>query len=256
MGVEQYIVSIKVGSRLFAPAIGPSLVTLALLVLLVSLGRWQLRRADEKQALIDRFVAGADTTLRVDARTTPLPRYQHLEARGRYDSGAQVLIDNMVGVDGRAGYYVITPLALNGGGWLLVNRGWVPVGASRSQLPDVGVGGGERLVRGRADHLPSPGIRMGNPAQLVPPFPIVANFPQSADFRGLLQARPLAAAAEVVLLDRGEPDGYVRLWSAPGVPPMRHLAYAVQWFALAATLLVIFVVVNLRPVAKLRNAPS
>ena len=53
-------------------------------------------------------------------------------------------------------------------------------------------------------------------------------------------------AADLVLLDPGEPDGYVRNWSAPGFPPMRHIGYAVQWFALALTLLVIYVVTNLR----------
>jgi surfeit locus 1 family protein len=53
----------------------------------------------------------------------------------------------------------------------------------------------------------------------------------------------------LVLLDPGEPDGYVRNWSAPGFPPMRHLGYAVQWFALALTLAVIYVVTNLRRAA-------
>ena len=41
-------------------------------------------------------------------------------------------------------------------------------------------------------------------------------------------------------------DGYVRAWSAPGFPPMRHVGYAVQWFGLAAALLVIYIVTNFR----------
>ncbi len=45
---------------------------------------------------------------------------------------------------------------------------------------------------------------------------------------------------------RTEPDGYVRTWSPPGFPPMRHIGYAVQWFALALALLVIYLVTNLR----------
>jgi cytochrome oxidase assembly protein ShyY1 len=39
-----------------------------------------------------------------------------------------------------------------------------------------------------------------------------------------------------VLLDPGEPDGYLRQWQPPGFPPVRHIAYAVQWFSLAAAL--------------------
>jgi surfeit locus 1 family protein len=50
----------------------------------------------------------------------------------------------------------------------------------------------------------------------------------------------------LVLLDAGDPDGYLRQWHAPGFPPMRHVAYAVQWFGLALTLAVIYVVTNLR----------
>jgi surfeit locus 1 family protein len=50
----------------------------------------------------------------------------------------------------------------------------------------------------------------------------------------------------LVLLDPGEPDGYVRDWSPPGFPPIRHIGYAVQWFALALTLFILWVVTNLR----------
>jgi len=49
-----------------------------------------------------------------------------------------------------------------------------------------------------------------------------------------------------VLLDPGEPDGYLRQWQPPGFPPIRHIAYAVQWFSLAAALIVIYIVTNLR----------
>jgi surfeit locus 1 family protein len=38
----------------------------------------------------------------------------------------------------------------------------------------------------------------------------------------------------------------VRNWAPPGFPPMRHIGYAVQWFALALTLFVIYVVTNTR----------
>ena len=50
---------------------------------------------------------------------------------------------------------------------------------------------------------------------------------------------------DLVLLDPAEPDGYVRSWAPPGFPPMRHIGYAVQWFALALTLLAIYVVTNI-----------
>jgi surfeit locus 1 family protein len=211
-----------------------------------------LRRADEKRLLYDAFDKGADVAFVIDGGTPALPRYGHVEARGRYDGSRQILIDNMTDADGRAGYFVITPFALAGGGWLLINRGWVPLGSSRAVLPAIGVAGDTRTLRGRADHLPSPGIHMGRAAALVPPFPVVANFPSHADIQQLVHESSWATAADLVLLDAGEPDGYVRQWRAPGLPPMRHIAYAVQWFGLAAALCVIYVATNLhRPKGRL-----
>ncbi|MDP9064935.1 MAG: SURF1 family protein [Pseudomonadota bacterium] len=240
----------KLGSRIFEPRPFTSTVTVGLLALLVSLGFWQLRRADQKKALYDAFDKGADTVRTLDGRTTPMPRYQHAEAHGRYDSAVQILIDNMTDADGRAGYYVITPLALKGGGWLLVNRGWTPLGPSRASLPDVAVSDAERSVRGRADHLPAAGIRMGQPTELRPPSPIVANFPDHRDIELALPGRRWTRATDVLLLDPDQSDGYVRQWHAPGIPPVRHIAYAVQWFGLAAALAGIYIATNLRRAPK------
>ncbi len=237
---------LNLGSRIFTPRPFTTLVTIALLVLLVSLGRWQLRRAHEQQHLFDEFAAGTDATRRLGPDTRPLERFQHVEANGHYDSVHQILIDNMVTDDGRAGYYVVTPFALSGGGWLLVNRGWIATGASRAVRPDVDVPERERTLHGRVDHLPSPGIRMGRPAPLEPPYPVVATFPRFAELAALLPERAWTPAAELVLLDPGEADGYRRVWTPPGFPPMRHLAYAVQWFGLAAALTVIYLVTNVK----------
>jgi surfeit locus 1 family protein len=222
-----------------------TLLTIALLALLISLGRWQLRRADEKRVLYDSFAAGSDATRPVVAATAPLPRYQHVEAAGHYDAGRQVLIDNMV-ESGQAGYFVVTPFELEGGGSILVNRGWVPVGASRAVRPAIPVDERPRTIRGRADNLPSPGIQLGSRAVLEPPYPVVASFPTHDELAALIQEPQWSRAAQVILLDPGEPDGYVRHWSAPGFPPIRHVGYAVQWFGLAAALFVIYVVTNSR----------
>lgn len=195
--------------------------------------------------MYDAFDKGADASLRVEPQTPPVARYQHVTARGSYDSSRQILIDNMSDAHGHAGYYVITPFALSAGGWLLVNRGWVPVGVSRAALPAVGVAGDLREIRGRADHLPTPGIQLGQRTALRPPFPVVADFPSRTEIGSLLPGAAWARAADVVLLDAGEADGYVRDWQPPGFPPMRNIAYAVQWFGLAVALAVIYLVTNL-----------
>ncbi len=241
---------LKIGSRSLAARVFLALVTLALLVALSSLGRWQLARAREQQNLIDRFAAGGGSTLKIEPGTPRLPRFQHVEVSGHYDGSRQILIDDMVAADGRVGYDVITPFAVEGGGWLLVNRGWVPQGDSRAVHPDVPVSDAPRTLQGRTGTLPSPGLRMGHPAPLAAPFPAVATFPLLSDLHEFLHEGAWVGAADVVLLDANQPDGFVRDWSVGGMPPMRHLAYAVQWFALALTLAVIYVMTTFRRAAR------
>ena len=84
------------------------------------------------------------------ARRRACPDISTSRPSGAYDSARQMLIDNMSNAEGRAGYYVITPFALRGGGWILVNRGWVPVGASRAdEAAGRGVDAGARRSRPR-----------------------------------------------------------------------------------------------------------
>jgi len=229
----------------FEPRAFTTLLALVLIVALVSLGRWQLRRADEKRVLYDSFAQGTDATRVIDLDTSRVARYQHLAADGHFDDSRQVLIDNMFDKD-RVGYFVITPFALASGGWILVNRGWVPLGASRAVLPSIPVGADVRRIHGRADNLPSPGIQMGKRLALQPPYPVVAGFPNHQEIAQLLKESRFAKAADLVLLDAAEPDGYERHWAPPGFPPLRHIGYAVQWFGLALALFVIYLVTNFR----------
>jgi surfeit locus 1 family protein len=241
-------VPLNIRNRTFRPRPFTTLLTIALIAMLIALGRWQLHRAEEKRALFDSFAAGTASTTLIDIHTAKVPRYQRVEAQGHYDGEHQVLIDNMVEA-GRAGYFVITPFALEGGGWVLINRGWIPLGRSRAVLPAIAVGSGARRIRGRADNLPSPGIRMSS-TPLNPPYPVVASFPQSAQLDQLLEKGAWTRAADLVLLDPQESDGYVRNWAAPGFPPMRHIGYALQWFALALALFAIYVATNFQATGK------
>jgi surfeit locus 1 family protein len=104
----------------------------------------------------------------------------------------------------------------------------------------------EREIKGRADELPRAGMQLGAQLPLALPYPVVANFPTHTEIAALLRESAWAQAANLVLLDPGEPDGYLRQWQPPGFPPIRHIAYAVQWFSLAAALIVIYIVTNLR----------
>jgi surfeit locus 1 family protein len=241
-------VTIRFGSREFAPRAFTTMVTIVVFATLIALGRWQIRRAAETQTLWNEFAAGADAAVTIDATTPPVRLFTHLRAAGRYDPAHQILIDGMEGPGHRNGYYVLTPFELAGGGWILVNRGWIPRAGDPRGTPAIPVANGPRTIVGRADELPRPGIRLGGGAPLAPPFPVIALYPRRRDIGTLLHLTDWVRAAPQVLLDPDQPDGYYRHWTPPGFPPIRHTAYAVQWFLLAATLLVIYVVTNLRPI--------
>ena len=90
---------------MFAPRLFTTLLAIVLIALLISLGRWQLRRAAEKRALFDSFAAGTDATQSIDLRTPAVkPLLSALKPAAAYDRSRQILIDNMMNGEGRAGY--------------------------------------------------------------------------------------------------------------------------------------------------------
>ncbi len=237
---------VRIGNRTFAPRWWGALAAGAVIAAALSLANWQLGRAREKQALIDAFDRGlASSTVLDGGSVDALPRYRHVSVRGRYDPAHQVLIDNVPSSTGNAGYRVLTPLLREGGGRaLLVDRGWVPLGLSRAQVPDVAVDAEPRTLAGRLDTLPVPGIRVGaadTPGDTQ--WPRVLLFPTATDLAEVL-GQPVEA--RILLLDADQPDGYERVWRpALEFPPERHLGYALQWLALAVAALVAFIALSL-----------
>jgi len=240
------------GPRRFAPPAWAVLLTAAALAAFASLGAWQLGRAREKRALVEEFAAGGREAVAADGLDLAgLPRYQRVRLRGSYDASRQVLLDNMPSVAGRPGYRVLTPLRRSDGqGWVMVDRGWVPLGAAREVLPEVAVGAGEREVGGVLDALPEPGLRVGPAAAPgATGWPRVLLFPTEADLESALGH---GVEPRIVLLDADRPDGFERHWRPSlGFGPERHVGYAVQWFAFAAVTVVIFISLNVR-----RGAPG
>jgi surfeit locus 1 family protein len=240
----------RFGNRVFAPRGWGIAVTALLLTAFVSLGYWQIDRYREKRAMVESFAAGSESSVELAAQdVAALPRYQHVRVRGAYDPARQVLLDNMPSATGRPGYRVLTPLRRPGSDVLLmVDRGWVPLGATRDDLPDVSVRPDEREVSGKLDELPAPGLRLGDAAAPgSTSWPRVLNFPTRPELEAVLAA---PVEPQVLLLDAGAADGFEREWRpAMRFGPERHLGYAIQWFALALTLTAIFVALSLRPAA-------
>ncbi|HZD53786.1 MAG TPA: SURF1 family protein [Woeseiaceae bacterium] len=225
--------------RSISRRLAPPLAALVLALLFTGLGVWQLDRAEQKRALAAAFQNEGEP---VDVAGSAAPRrYQHMRAIGRYLDDRQFLIDNIV-IDGRLGYYVITPMELPGGGpLLLVNRGWTAkTGAAQ---PDIEIGTDPRTVTGRAGGLPRVGLRPGAAFAKESGWPKVAIFPKSDELAQALGRRVLPF---VLLADPEPQSGLVRRWEPREIGAGRHIAYAVQWFALALAVLVTAVVVYRR----------
>lgn len=233
---------LKIGNRLFDPSVFGTFATVLVMAGLVSLGFWQLRRADEKQVLLATLAEGQKSTaLLTGANAGSLPRYQRVTVSGKYSSGQQLLLDNMPSGEGKPGYHVLTPFVLEDGAVLLVDRGWVPVGSDRSVLPEVAVGEAPRELGGVLDGLPQPGMRMGTP-EVPATWPKVLNFPERAHLTAVYGERLLEP---ILLLDGNAADGFERLWAARfGFDPRRHVGYAIQWFGLGLALLAIYLIVS------------
>lgn len=221
---------------------------LLLLPLLLSLGFWQMSRAVDKQAMVEKRAAGelaAPLDLSRLSALNESDRYRLATVRGRYSDAQQWLLDNRV-FRGQAGYHVFTPFIVDGGTAprLLVNRGWVSVGETREFLPLLPVPTGTVELQGRLDSPASVGIVMGEP-----PVASVEDRVrlQSLDIAALRAARSLPLLEYALVVDEGQPGGLQYDWSpVPQMGPEKHLGYAVQWFGLAVALTIIYIGVNTR----------
>jgi cytochrome oxidase assembly protein ShyY1 len=233
--------------RVFKPAWFMTLLTAVLLVAFVMLGRWQWHRGAAKEAVWEEYQRDS-AAVRIDGRSIDsVERFSHAEVRGHFDGAHQVLLDN-ISHAGQPGYEVLTPFLLADGSRVLVNRGWVPFTGYRTRLPDIALSDSTtQPITGRIADLPSPGLASGRaPPTADSSWPKLTSFPTHAELEGALGAK---IAQRILLLDPKMPDGYVREWTPPGLPPDRHFSYAIQWWGFAVVLLVLYFGLNFRKVS-------
>jgi cytochrome oxidase assembly protein ShyY1 len=232
-------------ARTFTPRWYFALLTAAAVALFAWLGSWQWNRGEYRSAQLQSFARGDASTIEATAAALQdLPRFAHVAVRGQFDGERQVLLDN-ISHDGAPGYEVLSLLRLPDGSSLLVNRGWLPFTGYRGQLPDVRLSAdGLQRITGRLSTLPVAGIASGRqPPAATGSWPRVTSFPTHDQLQQILGVRLLEP---VLLLDADSGPGYVRDWHPPGIPPERHYAYAVQWWAFALLALGLFTGLNLK----------
>ncbi len=208
--------------------------------LFIYLGLWQLERANEKRELIrlrsDRE-AGLPIQLDGDAEDLERLEYRKVIATGVYDSEHQFLLDNQV-VSGRAGVHVMTPLRIRGMRQaVLVNRGWIPLTVDRRIDTDISVDSSVVEILGKVNHFLGVGYRIDGAEIPTPGWPSLV---QVVDVEAISDVLGYPIHRYQILLAKDKGPGFDRDW--PEVYPMspeKHTAYAIQWFALALTLVAV-----------------
>lgn len=231
----------------FRPRLVPSIAVAVLLPLFLFLGFWQLQRAEEKRLLQAEYDARANgPAVQVEGRVQPPEALQfyRVVARGYYETDYQVLVDNRVH-QGQAGYHVITPLRLaDSQVRLLVNRGWIALGASREQLPAFETPGGLQQITGVAT---VPSDKYFTFEKRESPGRVWERVWQNMDLGRYAAAAPFPVQPVVVLLDPQNPaGGFARDWGRLDTGISVHKGYAFQWFLLAAALAALYLFLSWR----------
>lgn len=222
------------------------LLYLALLTALLSLGFWQLGRADEKRVFLAHQKESENeqtTQLSLLDLNSESIRYREIEVSGDYDTQHQYLIDNQI-VNGQAGYFVMTPLKIEGmNNAILVNRGWVVLNKDRRILPDIHFSTATKTtLRGRINHFPSVGMRLVGAEIPTEGWPSVV---QVVDSPVLSKKLGYSLLPFQIELEADMNNGYQREWKKRMVmSPEKHIGYSIQWFGLALALTVLFIKIS------------
>ena len=217
------------------------LAALAGVAVTASAGRWQLNRAAQKVAMqraIDErasLPALPPTGWAHEAKAAQAQHYRRTRADGTWLASRTVFLDNRQ-MDGRVGFYVVTPLLIAPGQAVLVQRGWVPRDAQdRAHLPAVVTPTEAVWFDATIAPLPSRLFDLGGPDAGV----IRQNLDAEAYAREIgVRLLPFS------LLQQGAPvpdDGLLRHWPRPAVNVQTHYGYAAQWFGMSALLAGLYV---------------
>jgi surfeit locus 1 family protein len=222
--------------------IWPAVFVVACVAILTSLGVWQLHRRDWKLDLIERIEARS--------KSAPVPLQQALEAaaksgvselewrrvtlRGRFDHAHERHLYSLL--EGAPGWRVVTPLTADDGEIVLVDRGFVPLPLKEPQSRAQGRIEGETELTGV---VRAPGYK----DPLGPDNDARRNQWHWRDLAGMAAGVGDASRIAPFFIEAESPPspgGWPKSGTVTAQLPNRHLEYALTWFGLAVTALVMF----------------
>ena len=220
---------------------GLLLLAMFAVALLIKLGYWQLARAQEKHdrtSLYEKRMTAEPVNLDnlIEAPLSDVA-WRRVSALGQFGQ-VHVLLDNRT-VNGRVGFEVLSSLELTSGKHLLVNRGWITAGATRATIPEFTTPVASVEIHGHLGPPPVTGLKFGDDADRIEALNDKLILVQHVDLATIGQRFDADLGSFVFYLDNRAPAGFQRSWIRPGDGSAKHRAYAVQWFAMAAVLTII-----------------
>ncbi len=229
----------------FTPKLLPSIGFILLLPLLLYLGCWQLQRASYKKNILSQIqqrYKASPLKLSNLAQGIKKLEYYPISVVGHYDDQHQFLLDNRI-YHRKAGFEVLTPFIpqLQPNKRILVNRGWVPQGTTRSELPAIKPTNKIVTINGNIK-IPATHTFLLAHHKNAKTWPMII---QSINLKDIQSALNKKIYPFVLLLSPKDNSGFIRDWRPTGIKPHKHMGYAVQWFALGLTLVIIYFVLSI-----------
>ncbi|MGB8855172.1 MAG: SURF1 family protein [Burkholderiales bacterium] len=229
----------QIGRFQFSPSLLPTLAAIAAIALTASLGRWQLNRAAEKQALQTEYEVKAKQPAEDYGNknnSIESIRYKNIVVRGEFDRQAEIFLDNKFHLD-KPGYHVITPLRMADNRYILVNRGWVARETDYRNSPTVKIPQGSVTIEGVA--VPPSGKFLELSTQTVE-----GKVWQNLVLSRYIEQTKLSVEPLVIQQQNDTGDGLQRVVERPDVGIAKHQGYAFQWFALSIGIFITYIATN------------
>ncbi len=218
------------------------LITVAALLAILatlSLGRWQLSRAAQKQSLHAAIEAQGRQPALDAAALLALAQpaqaiHRRVSLRGSWVPAQTVFLDNRQ-MNAKPGFYVVTPFWPAGSRVaVLVQRGWVPRNfVDRASVPTLDTPAGVVEIRGRIVPPPSKLYELGA-AQTGP-------IRQNLDLAQFSAESGLPLMTVSIQQTDAAADGLARDWLEVGAGVQKHYGYAFQWFGLSGLIAILYV---------------
>lgn len=193
----------------FRPTLITTLITLIIFSALLNLGFWQLNRAEFKKLLKMQYFERSQTLITASTLNTKQEnlRFFKIQLTGRFDNDHSLLVKR------KDKFEVFTPFNIFGSTkMILVDRGIISADDAKNILPIFG----EQTIKGVLD-ITSPDLDIETLGKQLKhqfyPYVVVSHTPVTL---------PINVKSE------------------------KHIIFAFQWFALSLTLLLLFIIANIR----------